>query len=413
MRKLLSFIALTVASLSLNAQDSVSVLFIGNSYTSANNLPSIINSIAVSKGKEISYDTQLQGGATLQTHASNAATYTKIKSKKWDYVVIQAQSQEPSFPDTQVDTQTIPYAIQLADSVRANNFCTSVLFFMTWGRENGDPQWAPISTYEGMQMRLRNAYVRMKDSVQGSVAPVGMAWWDVRDNAPTIQMYTADGSHPNYAGSYLTACTFYAALFEDTPIGATFLGSLDAITAAQLQSSASVATLDSLEQWSIRGPQDQTIADFTSNNFDPDVQFDNSSWCATSYTWSFGDGGTSTDENPLYQYTSNGTYTVQLIAESECNSDTLEQQITINTASVITNEESQLSLKHYADGDIVISGMTIPSEVALYTHSGQLLEMKKSYSVSALFELSKYGNGVFLIRISSNDGVTDFKVIHP
>jgi len=70
-------------------------------------------------------------------------------------------------------------------------------------------------------------------------------------------------------------------------------------------------------------------------------------------------------------------------------------------------------LKHYADGDIVISGMTIPSEVALYTHSGQLLEMKKSYSVSALFELSKYGNGVFLIRISSNDGVTDFKVIHP
>lgn len=408
---ILSF--LLVLSNLLIAQDSVSVLFIGNSYTSVNNLPSIISDIAVSKGKEISYDTQLQGGATLQTHASNAATYAKINSKPWDYVIIQAQSQEPSFPDGQVDTQTIPYAIQLADSVYANNYCSDVLFYMTWGREDGDPQWGPISTYEGMQMRLRNAYVRMKDSVQGSVAPVGMAWWDVIDNAPLIQLYAADGSHPSYEGSYLAACTFYASLFEDSPVGSTFLGSLDAITAGQLQLSAATATLDSLDQWNIRGPQGQTIADFAITNFDPEIQLSNGSWRATSYSWDFGDGNTSTDTDPIHQYISNGTYTVQLIASSVCNSDTLEQQITINTASVITNEESQLLLKQYADGDVIVSGMTIPSEVALYTSNGQLLEMKKSYSVSALFELSKYGNGVFLIRISSNKGVTDFKVVHP
>lgn len=407
------FLCLTFISYLTNAQDSVSVLFIGNSYTSVNNLPAIISDIAISKGKEISYDTQLQGGATLQTHASNASTYTKINSKPWDYVIIQAQSQEPSFPDTQVDTQTIPYAIQLADSIYANNYCTDVLFYMTWGRENGDPQWGPISTYEGMQMRLRNAYVRMKDSVQGSVAPVGMAWWDVRNNAPTIQLYAADESHPSYEGSYLAACTFYASLFQDSPIGSTFLGGLDAITAGQLQLSASTATLDSLEQWGIRGPQEQSIANFSMFNFDPEIQLTNSSWRATSYSWNFGDGNSSTDVDPTHVYSANGTYTVQLIAYSECNSDTLEQQININTANIITNEEAQLLLKQYADGDVIVSGMTVPSEVALYSQNGQLLEMKKSYSVSALFELSKYGNGVYLIRISSHNGVTDFKVVHP
>lgn len=412
MRSIFVICLLFLSTISV-AQDSVSVLFIGNSYTSVNNLPAIISDLAVSKGKEVTYDTQLLGGATLQTHAGNATTYTKIKSKPWDYVVIQAQSQEPSFPDTQVDTETIPYAIQLADSIYANNYCTDVLFYMTWGRQDGDPQWGPISTYEGMQMRLRNAYVRMKDSVQGSVAPVGMAWWDVRDNAPSINLYAADGSHPSFEGSYLAACTFYASLFEDTPIGASYIGSLDAVTAAQLQLSASTTTLDSLDQWGIRGPNEQTIASFSVQNFDPDIQIENLSWRAISYQWDFGDGSTSTDINPQHQYGTNGTYTITLTAESECNSATVTQLITINTANVLVNDASQLMLKQYADGDVIISGLTVPSEIALYTQNGQLLQFKKEYSVSALLELSQYGNGVYLIRISSKTGVTDFKVVHP
>ena len=38
------------------------------------------------------------------------------------------------------------------------------MMFMTWGRENGDPQWTPISTFEGMNDRLRSAYLRFADS---------------------------------------------------------------------------------------------------------------------------------------------------------------------------------------------------------------------------------------------------------
>ena len=38
------------------------------------------------------------------------------------------------------------------------------MFFMTWGRENGDPQWDSISTFNKMNLRLRNAYLRFADS---------------------------------------------------------------------------------------------------------------------------------------------------------------------------------------------------------------------------------------------------------
>ena len=108
-------------------------------------------------------------------------------------------------------------AMQLADSVYANNFCTEVMMYMTWGRKNGDPQWAPISTFDGMNDRLRSAYLRMADSVQGSVSPVGSAWKYVRENYPSIELYNADESHPSVAGTYLAACTFYASIFRKHP----------------------------------------------------------------------------------------------------------------------------------------------------------------------------------------------------
>ena len=44
------------------------------------------------------------------------------------------------------------------------------------------------------------------------------------------------------------------------------------------------------------------------------VQFSNASQNAVAYQWSFGDGGTSTDGNPVHTYAQNGSYTTTLIA---------------------------------------------------------------------------------------------------
>ncbi len=77
------------------------------------------------------------------------------------------------------------------------------------------------------------------------------------------------------------------------------------------------------------------VADFTStfNGCKPpaDVCFtDNSEGNPTSWSWDFGDGGTSTEQNPCHTYQTAGTYTVTLTVWNECGSDAkADEDITI------------------------------------------------------------------------------------
>lgn len=324
-------LALILCTQVTKAQDDATVLFIGNSYTYYNDMPDILSDIATSLGNNINNVSQTTGGATFSGHVGNTATFNAINSQTWDYVVLQGQSQEPSFPYGQVNTQSLPYAMQLADSAHAISTCAQVMYYMTWGRENGDPQWDSINTFEKMNERLRLAYLRFADSTNASVSPVGVAWKYVRDNHPNIDLYTADGSHPSYAGSYLAACTFYASIFHSSPVGSTFTGSLSANRALKLQQAASICVLDSIETWSLQHHDSLSAVNFS---FDIDtlnltVSFNENIAYVDSVLWDFGDGNTSTASNPIHSYSDAGEYTVELIGYSPCSGDTSTQNILI------------------------------------------------------------------------------------
>jgi len=65
------------------------------------------------------------------------------------------------------------------------------------------------------------------------------------------------------------------------------------------------------------------------------VTFENLSERATSYEWNFGDGNTSTEENPVHVYTDGGTFTVSLKAKGEGGTDTYEEDITLTKPAAI------------------------------------------------------------------------------
>ena len=160
------------------AQQTKEVLFLGNSYTYVNDLPNMVKQIALSFGDTLNYDQNTPGGATLQMHSTNTQTLSKISQQQWDNVIIQCQSQEPSFSPSQVSNDVFPYAQILIDSIESNSICTEPMFFMTWGRKYGDQQncqfYPPICTYIGMQQRLRESYLDMTFNHNATCSPVGI-----------------------------------------------------------------------------------------------------------------------------------------------------------------------------------------------------------------------------------------------
>jgi hypothetical protein len=412
--KKLGLLLLLFISGSNYAQDSISVLFIGNSYTYVNNLPTVFNNLTQSLGDISTVDSKTNGGYTFQNHLSDAITHTKIHSRQWDFVVIQGQSQEPSFPTDQVNTQSLPPAVALADSVYNNWYCSQAVYFMTWGRQNGDPQWDSISTFDGMNGRLRNAYMRIADSANASVSPVGVAWKYVRDNHPTINLYSGDGSHPSMEGTYLAACTFYSSLFRKSAVGATYTAGLDPTIAAQLQAAARLVVLDSISTWHLRGKEDLTVADFGQVINDFSVDFTNSSEHATSYEWDFGDGTSSIDASPTHVYTAEGNYTVSLIATSECGTDTLVNTVAITSATSATAQANSemLTVKTISSNVYQITGWhgDIPS-IHVQDAMGRDVAIQLEQTNGILLNMNDLGRGIYFVRFEGKSQKLQVKLL--
>ena len=72
------------------------VLFIGNSYTSVNDLPDTFADLAWAGGHRVQTEALDEGGWTLQQHVAAPETAATLASEHWDVVVLQEQSEIPS-----------------------------------------------------------------------------------------------------------------------------------------------------------------------------------------------------------------------------------------------------------------------------------------------------------------------------
>ncbi|MCP4349631.1 MAG: hypothetical protein GY795_29470 [Desulfobacterales bacterium] len=217
---------------------TISVLFVGNSLTSANNLPGMVADIAESHGYKMVCDSHTPGGATLANHASNSKVLQKIKKGTWNFVVLQEQSQYPGFSREQVSKEVFPHAKHLSEAVKNANDRSKVVFYMTMARRNGDPDNKDVSpellTYEGMQKRINQRYIEMGENNRALIAPVGEVWKVVREENPSLNLYS-DNIHPNTAGTYLAACVFYTVFFNRSSVGSYIPSHLDSHTAQYIQ----------------------------------------------------------------------------------------------------------------------------------------------------------------------------------
>jgi PKD repeat protein len=90
--------------------------------------------------------------------------------------------------------------------------------------------------------------------------------------------------------------------------------------------------------------------------------FVNQSSGANSYSWTFGDGGTSTEANPVHTYAAAGTYSVTLTASDGSSSATVTKDVTVSAAALteaapVPTADAADVISIYSDAYTNISGV--------------------------------------------------------
>jgi len=162
----------------------------------------------------------------------------------------------------------------------------------------------------------------------------------------------------------------------------------------------------------------QPVAGFTSSAVSLTANFTNTSTDATSYFWNFGDGSTSTTQNPSHTYAASGTYNVMLIATNGSCSDTTYQDVIIMPVGGIGDDVfARASIyPNPARNEITImpgSAVTGEVQIDIFSVTGELVyaELLSAMNDKTSLDISSLANGVYSLRLVNGDNKKYFRII--
>ncbi len=198
-------------------------MFIGNSHTHTNHLPSIVSEIATANGDSLIYRMSAPANYDFQNHTHLEETIMAIQARKWDYIILQESGWRAAWNEEMAEAMTYPYADTLMQMLNKYHPNSSTILFMTQAYKNGvlsfkDYNWClsdpQVCTYEGMQERVKSRYISLSQKLGKEVSPVGIVWALFQEEFPEIELFQEDGIHANQYGSYLSGLVLYSTLFE-------------------------------------------------------------------------------------------------------------------------------------------------------------------------------------------------------
>lgn len=202
----------------------MNILFIGNSYTYYNDMPTLFEKLAIANHKEVKVYAITAGGYKLYQYTDPADAHAielenliiqvcqSTEAQRFDICFLQENS---LYPLTQNDI-----FMDGLDKLhrRLKPFTDSFFLYETWGRKNGSPTLEEYHwTCEGMSASLTEAYRKAAGHFHMQVSCVGQHFLAIYQKHPEIELYHTDLTHPSYLGSCLAALTHYQTVFGNFP----------------------------------------------------------------------------------------------------------------------------------------------------------------------------------------------------
>lgn len=211
------------------------VLFVGNSYYYYNNslhnhVSNLVKAADPTLGAKLQFKSATIGGSALHQH--NIAHLTEPGrigvSKPFQWVVMQGGSGEPlSVARREVFRKT---AASHAELVKARGGQVALYMTHVYVKPHKQQKATNIQATESL-------YVEVGNEIGALVIPVGLAFEEAYRRDPDLKLHHPDGTHPSLLGTYLAACTTYAVLYAQTPVGNVYRaeGAIDEALATRLQ----------------------------------------------------------------------------------------------------------------------------------------------------------------------------------
>jgi len=178
--------------------DGTNVLFLGNSLTYSNDLPSMLLRLARLAGDSALHTAVLaEPDYSLEEHWTAGTAQRWLRDRRWDFVVMQQGSS--ALPASQQHLRS--WTERFAPLIRAAG--AEPVLLMVW------PQQNRLFDFPAVLTSYRNAAA----SVDGLFVPAGDAWTAY---GQFEQLY-ADGLHPTVGGTYLAALTLLERLRSIRP----------------------------------------------------------------------------------------------------------------------------------------------------------------------------------------------------
>lgn len=155
--------------------------------------------------------------------AGNKIVFNK-PGRQFDTVIMMDCSQCPIHPQL----KSVFHEYMKKDSEIIRKAGARPALFMSWAYKD-KPE---------MTAQLAEQYTMAGNDNDALVIPAGLAFAKAIGKRPDLEFYQPDNRHPTLIGTYLAACTTYAAVYGKSPVGNTYVAGIDAGTAKFLQTVA-------------------------------------------------------------------------------------------------------------------------------------------------------------------------------
>jgi hypothetical protein len=400
-----------LTSVFCKAQDTTKVLFIGNSFTSQNDLPNLFKQISLGSGKNVVVASHMPGGVSVgdtsqgtSAHMNNPLVYSLIRSNDWDYLVLQDNQGRfclgyGQFPSSSL---VIEGHIKIRDSLLFYHPCAHMIWYAGFGPKNGYPPYASSGT--ALIDTIYQNYQFLRDTAGQIIAPIGPAFKKVISQYPSINLWSADDVHPSLFGSYLTANVFFTTIFKSSSISSSYNPGFSLVEDSLMKNIAFQTTIDSMNTTGLI--QITPIISQLGNTLSISG-YQNCNW--------FNNGVPFILNNCTVNINQAGNYYAIVTDKNNCDFQTLEYYYL--TTNIDENADDYSDVRHFPNPATELINININSydnvnsEFEIYNIVGNLVKSGIVQLKENKINVVDLSNGMYLLVIRSNSFTKSLKLL--